>query len=85
MLYYTRLFMSMAMEKSSGKYLWATEIWHRRLLIYDEKPGRLSQMFFGRGGSSQTDDAWSTADTISESLLDDRSDRSGEVEYVNED
>ncbi len=39
------LFMSMAKEKSSGKYLWATEIWHKRLLNHDEPPGRLAKFF----------------------------------------
>ena len=34
------LFLSMAKDKSSGEYLWATEIWHKRLLNYQETPGR---------------------------------------------
>jgi hypothetical protein len=37
------LFLSMAKDKSSGEYLWATEIWHKRLLNYQETPGRLSR------------------------------------------
>lgn len=30
------LYMSMAKEKDSQEYLWATEMWHKHLLIYDE-------------------------------------------------
>jgi len=37
------LFLSMAKDKSSGEYLWATEIWHKRLLNYEETPGRLAR------------------------------------------
>ncbi|KAL7550597.1 hypothetical protein ACHAWF_013818 [Thalassiosira exigua] len=43
------LFMSMAKEKDSQEYLWATEMWHRRLLNYDESPGRLARLFTGSG------------------------------------
>lgn len=39
------LFMSMAKEKDSNEYLWATEMWHKRLLNYDESPGRLARFF----------------------------------------
>ena len=37
------LFLSMAKVKSSGEMIWATEIWHKRLLNYEETPGRLSR------------------------------------------
>eukprot|EP00986_Skeletonema_menzelii_P020590 scaffold31714_cov148-Skeletonema_menzelii.AAC.4 len=37
------LFLSMAKDKSKGEYLWATEIWHKRLLNYEETPGRLAR------------------------------------------
>ena len=39
------LLMSMAKEKDNGEYFWATEMWHRRLLNYDEKPGPLARLF----------------------------------------
>jgi hypothetical protein len=39
------LFMSMAKEKDSAEYFWATEMWHQRLLNYDEKPGPLARLF----------------------------------------
>lgn len=39
------LFMSMAKEKDSQEYLWATEMWHKRLLDFDESPGRLARFF----------------------------------------
>ncbi|KAL9183693.1 hypothetical protein ACHAXT_004549 [Thalassiosira profunda] len=39
------LFMSMAKEKDSQEYLWATELWHRRLLVYEARPGRLARFF----------------------------------------
>lgn len=32
MILYTSLFMAMAKEKSTDKYLWATEMWHRRII-----------------------------------------------------
>lgn len=37
--------MSMARikEKDCQDYLWATEMWHERLLNYDESPGRLTK------------------------------------------
>jgi len=31
-----RLFFAMAKDKDSGEYLFATEVWHRRLLDYEE-------------------------------------------------
>ena len=34
--------MSMARIKEKD-YLWATEMWHERLLNYDESPGRLTR------------------------------------------
>ena len=37
--------MSMAKEKDNGEYFWATEMWHQRLLNYDEKPGPLARLF----------------------------------------
>lgn len=37
------LFLAMAKDKSSGEYLWATEMWHKRLLNYEETPGRLAR------------------------------------------
>ena len=39
------LFMSMAKikEKDCQDYLWATEMWHQRLLNLDESPGRLTK------------------------------------------
>lgn len=39
------LFMSMAKEKDSQAYLWATELWHKRLLNFDESPGRMARFF----------------------------------------
>ena len=39
------LLMSMAKEKDNGEYFWATEMWHQRLLNYDEKPGPLARFF----------------------------------------
>ncbi|KAL3781224.1 hypothetical protein HJC23_003541 [Cyclotella cryptica] len=67
------LFMSMAREKCSGEYLWATEIWHKRLLNYDVSPGRLSRFFSGTS-NSQLEDSSSITDTASESITDDTSD-----------
>jgi hypothetical protein len=34
------LFLSMAKIKSTGDYLWATEIWNKRLLDYHEEESR---------------------------------------------
>lgn len=48
------LFMAMAKEKGSGEYLWATEMWHKRLLNYEEKPGRVARLFSPR--SKKSDD-----------------------------
>lgn len=42
------LFMAMAKDKDSGKYLWATEMWSQRLLNYDEKHGFLARLFMER-------------------------------------
>lgn len=39
------LFMSLAKDKDTQEYLWATEMWHKRLLDYDESPGRLARWF----------------------------------------
>jgi len=49
------LFMSMAKEKASGKYLWATEMWHKRLLSHDEPPGRMAKFFVSDSSSSLED------------------------------
>lgn len=48
------LFMSMARDKDSQEYLWATEMWHKRLLDYDEGPGRLASFFSGRKGGTES-------------------------------
>lgn len=49
--------MSMAKDMRTGKYLWATEIWHKRLLNYNERPGGLSRFFSGGSSSFETDDS----------------------------
>lgn len=36
--------MAMAKEKSSGKYLWGTEMWHKRLMNFNEKPGLVARL-----------------------------------------
>ena len=68
--------MSMAKYKSRGEYLWATEIWHKRLLNYDERPGGLSKLF-SRSGTSCADDLNDTCTDITTSeSVDDKSDGS---------
>ena len=47
------LFMSMAKEKGAQEYLWATEMWHQRLLNYEEQPKGISRFFSGK---SETED-----------------------------
>jgi len=42
------LFMAMAKEKKSGEYLWATEMWHKRILNFDQKPGLVGRFFASR-------------------------------------
>lgn len=64
--------MSMAKDKRTGEYMWATEIWHKRLLNYDERPQGLSRFFSGSESSIDNDDANTTL-TASESI-DDKSD-----------
>jgi hypothetical protein len=49
------LFMSMARDKNSGQYLWATELWHKRLLDFDETPGRLARFFSGSESGSEAE------------------------------
>jgi hypothetical protein len=43
-----RLFFAMAKDKDSGEYLLATEIWHRRLLDYEEKTSTTKRFSFKR-------------------------------------
>lgn len=71
----------MSMAKYKGEYLWATEIWHRRLLNYDERPGGLTKLF-SRGGTSCFCDLNSacTDVTMSESV----DEKSDESEWENE-
>jgi len=38
------LFMAMAKDKTTGKYLWGTEMWHKRLLCYNTKPGYVARL-----------------------------------------
>jgi hypothetical protein len=37
--------MAMAKEKDSGDYLFATEMWHHRLLQFEVKEGILKKLF----------------------------------------
>lgn len=39
------LFMAMAKDKTNGQYFWGTEMWHERILNYDEKPGFVARLF----------------------------------------
>jgi len=64
--------MSMAKDRSSGSYLWATELWHKRLLNYHEKPSGFSRFFSGGRSPSDLDDI-STAITANEPI-DEKSD-----------
>lgn len=61
--------MSMAREKNSGEYLWATEMWHKRLLNYEEYPGRLARLFTGLGCNSDEDD--DTSKTVCDTVVKD--------------
>ena len=61
--------MSMAKEKSSGHYLWATEMWHKRLLNYYECPGRLAQLFSRPESKLVAEDA--AAETVCETVIED--------------
>ena len=72
------LFMSLAKDKNSGEFLWATEIWHKRLLDYNVTPGGLTRFFsLGSGGGSSSDlDEVCTAITASDSI-DEKSDEDG--------
>ena len=36
--------MAMAKDKDTGCYLWATEMWHKKLLDYDTKPGIVARL-----------------------------------------
>lgn len=70
------LFMSLAKDKNSGEFLWATEIWHKRLLNYDVSPVGGLTRFFSIGGGSSSDlslDEVCTAMTANDSL-DEKSD-----------
>ncbi|KAL7541351.1 hypothetical protein ACHAXR_010849 [Thalassiosira sp. AJA248-18] len=59
------LFMSMAREKDGQEYLWATEMWHKKLLNFDESPGRLARFF-----SSKSQDE-NIAETVCETVIED--------------
>jgi len=50
------LFISVAKDKSTGEFFWATEVWHRRLLNFEDKPQNgVSRFFaFGRNSSKAT-------------------------------
>jgi len=43
--------MAMAKDKCSDTYLWGTEMWHKRLINYDEKPSGLVARLFGMSSS----------------------------------
>lgn len=59
------LFMSMAKEKDTGEYLWATEMWHQRLLDWAVgSPGRFFARLFA--SKSQTEDAYETSECETE-------------------
>lgn len=60
------LFMSMAKEKTSGEYLWATEMWHKRLLNFDECPGRLARLFSGSESKFEEEIAKTECETVVE-------------------
>lgn len=47
-----RLFMAMAKEKESGEFLWATEVWHSRLLDFESKEGTSNGIFKRMFGAS---------------------------------
>ena len=36
--------MAMAKDKDTGNYLWATEMWHKKLLDYETKPGVVARL-----------------------------------------
>lgn len=42
------LFMAMAKDKSTGEFLWATEMWHKSLIEYDIQPGFISKFLGSR-------------------------------------
>jgi len=44
------IFMALAKHKQSGFFLWGTEMWHSRLLNYDEKPSALARIFSSKKG-----------------------------------
>lgn len=48
------LFMSMAKEKDSREYLWATELWHKGLRDFSASPGRLAKWI--SGAETKSDD-----------------------------
>eukprot|EP00592_Proboscia_alata_P008141 CAMPEP_0194367070 /NCGR_PEP_ID=MMETSP0174-20130528/15173_1 /TAXON_ID=216777 /ORGANISM="Proboscia alata, Strain PI-D3" /LENGTH=350 /DNA_ID=CAMNT_0039142639 /DNA_START=79 /DNA_END=1131 /DNA_ORIENTATION=+ len=45
------IFLAMARDKETGNYLWATEMWHERLLHIDQKPRMMARIL-----SSSRDD-----------------------------
>ena len=61
--------MSMAREKDSQEYLWATEMWHKRLLDYDVSPGRLAR-FFSSSKSAPDDISETEHETVAEDECD---------------
>lgn len=63
------LFMSMAREKDCQEYLWATEMWHKRLLDYDVSPGRLAR-FFSSSKSAPDDISETEHETVAEDECD---------------
>ncbi|KAL7515414.1 hypothetical protein ACHAXN_013103 [Cyclotella atomus] len=73
------LFMSMAKDKRTGEYFWATEIWHKRLLKFDERPGGLHRFLSG-SSLSDNDDTITTLTAIES--IDEKSEDNSEVDFT---
>jgi len=49
--------MAMAKEKISGKFIWATELWHAQLLDYEKKESLLKRLFKSSKKQSKQEEA----------------------------
>lgn len=71
--------MSMAKDKRTGEYFWATEIWHKRLRKFDERPGGLHRFLSG-SSLSDNDDTITTLTAIES--IDEKSEDNSEVDFT---
>ena len=53
-------------DTQDTQYLWATEMWHKRLLNYDERPSRIAKWL----ASSTVDDKGLRDTTLAETEVD---------------